>query len=205
MRSGTLFDNLLALRPARLRVHLTGAEQALPAARQTVLGTAARVVQAQLTWRLPGERADASSSVWLTLVPGPDSVRLAGTDDGTGLDRPALPLWWLGPVSRVTRGDVTVLVGPGQSADRWADLAARAAADTRTHLPSVQRRSWDGHLVVEVPGSEADFAGVLGAAPTAYATTAAVTRPEGPTTTAAVRVVVNPATRAAPTASSGRR
>src|SRR4051794_16928862 len=55
VRSGMLFDNLSGLRPARFRVHLTGAEQALPAAKQTVLGTGARVVQAQLIWRLPGE------------------------------------------------------------------------------------------------------------------------------------------------------
>jgi hypothetical protein len=193
-RSSMLFANLRALRPARLQVRLTGAEQAVPADRRTELGPGARVVQARLAWRFPGERADATSSVWLTLVPGADGDRLAGTDDGAALDTPATPLWWLTPVTRVTRGDVTVLVGDGQPATRWASLATRAAADTRTHLPAPLRRGWDGHLVVEVPGSAADFARVLGAAPTAYATTAAVTRPEGPTTGAAIRVVVNPAT-----------
>ena len=193
-RSSVLFANLHALRPARLQVRLTGAEQAVPADRRAELGPGARVVQARLAWRFPGERADATSSVWLTLVAGPAGHRLAGTDDGTTLDTPAAPLWWLSPVTRVTRGDVTVLVGDGQVAKRWASLATRAAADTRTHLPAPLRRGWDGHLVVEVPGSEADFARVLGAAPAAYATTAAVTRPEGPTTGAAVRVVVNPAT-----------
>lgn len=193
-RSSMLFDNLTTLRPARLRVRLTGAEQEVPPARRLVLGPGARVVQARIGWRLAGERADATSSVWLTLVPGPDGERLAGTDDGSGLDTPALPLWWLAPVSRVTRGDVTVLVGPGQDARRWTDLAVSAAADVHDHLPSVLRQGWDGHLVVEVPGSGNDFARVLGGAPAAYATTAAVTRPEGPTTGAAVRAVVNPAT-----------
>lgn len=193
-RSAVLFANLHALRPARLQVRLTGAEQAVPAGRRAELGAGARIVQARLVWRFPGERADATSSVWLTLVAGPDGHRLAGTDDGTTLDTPATPLWWLSPVTRVTRGDVTVLVGDGQAAGRWASLATRAAADTRTNLPAPLRRGWDGHLVVEVPASEADFARVLGAAPSAYATTAAVTRPEGPTTDAAVRVVVNPAT-----------
>ncbi|MGI3780665.1 MAG: hypothetical protein ACRYG2_07795, partial [Janthinobacterium lividum] len=194
VRSSVLFANLRALRPTRLRVHLTGAEQPLPQARQAALGTKARVVQAELTWRLSGERADASSSVWLTLVPGADGAQLAGTDDGTRLDTPAVPLWWLGPVARLAHGNVTVLVGTGQPAARWAGLASRAARDARAHLPAVLRQEWDGHLVVEVPGNEADFARVLGASPTAYATTAAITRTEGPTTAAAVRVVVNPAT-----------
>lgn len=194
VRSAMLFANLHAVQPARLRVRLTGAELAVPAERRVELGPGARVVQARLAWRFPGERADATSFVWLTLVGGPDGDRLAGTDDGAALDTPATPLWWLSPVTRVTRGDVTVLVGEGQAAKRWAALATRAAADTRTRLPAALRRGWDGHLVVEVPGSAADFARVLGAAPSAYATTAAVTRPEGPTTGAAVRVVLNPST-----------
>lgn len=193
-RSSVLFDNLRRLRPARLRARLTGVRQPLPAARQAELGPDAHVVQAELAWRLPGERSDATSSVWLTLVPGPDGDRLAGTDDGSGLDTPAVPVWWLAPVTRLTRKNVTVLVGEGQPAERWAGLASGAAADTRVHLPAPLREGWDGYLVVEVPGSEADFARVLGAAPAAYATTAAVTRPEGPTTGAPVRVVVNPAT-----------
>jgi hypothetical protein len=203
LRSSLLFDNLRGLRLARLQVHLTGAEQKVPAARSAELGPDARVLQGQLRWRLRGEHADASSSVWLTLVPGPHGPRLAGTDDGTGLDTPAAPLWWLTPVTRLTRGKVTVLVAAGQPAGRWADLASRAAADAREHLPRSLTRAWDGHLVVEVPGSEADFARVLGAAPSAYATTAAVTRPEGPTTRAAVRVVVNPATAKDPDAELG--
>ena len=192
-RSALLFTNLQALRPARLRVRLTGAEQALPSARQAALGPTARVVQAQVGWRLAGERSDATSSVWLTLVPGPDGERLAGTDDGSALDAPALPLWWLAPVTRAATGDVTVLTGPGQDAARWLGLATRAAAEARDHLPTALRRGWDGRLVVEVPGDGDDFARVLGATSTAYATTAAVTRPEGTTTEAAVRVVVNPA------------
>ena len=162
------------------------------------------MVQARLDWRLTGERSDAISTVWLTLVPGTTGPRLAGTDDGPadgtddGSEPDAVPLWWLAPVTRAARGDVTVLVGPGQDAARWLDLAVRAAADARTHLPEPLRGRWDGRLVVEVPGSSAELGRVLGAAPTTYASTAAVTRPEGPTTDAAVRVVVNPATAAQP-------
>ncbi|GAA3562113.1 hypothetical protein GCM10022197_17170 [Microlunatus spumicola] len=207
-RLSLLFDNLRAVAPARLRLRLTGVEQELPAARRAVLGPDARAVQARLDWRLPGERADATSTVWLTLVPGTTGPRLAGTDDGpqggtdggsdAGAEPDPVPLLWLAPTVRATRGDVTVLAGTGQDATRWLDLAVRAAADARTHLPEPLRGRWDGHLVVEVPGSGADLARVLGAAPTTYATTAAVTRPEGPTTDAAVRVVVNPATAAQP-------
>ena len=47
--------------------------------------------------------------------------------------------------------------------------------------------------MVEVPTDAASFESVLGAAPGSYAGTAAVTRPEGPRTDSAVRVVVNPA------------
>ena len=202
-RSDVLFANLRALRPVRLQVRPTGVEQPLPAARLAALGPGARVVQARVDWRLAGERADASSLVWLTLVPGPDGDRLAGTDDGSTLDAPALPLWWLGPVSVRTRGDVTVLAGPGQDVDRWGDLADRAAADTRNHLPRVLRERWDGRLVVEVPGDETAFTRVLGTAPSAYATTAAVTRPVGPTTGAALRVLVNPAIAGDPDAALG--
>lgn len=202
-RADVLFANLRVLRPRRLQVDLTGVEQPPAASRRATLGPGARVVQARLDWRLVGERADASSLVWLTLVPGPAGERLAGTDDGTALDTPAVPLWWLGPVSVRTRGGVTVLVGPGQDVDRWSDLAVRAAAGTRNHLPRVLRERWDGRLVVQVPGDEAALTRLLGAAPSAYATTAAATRPEGPTTGAALRVVVNPAVAGDPDAALG--
>ncbi len=151
------------------------------------------MLQAVLTWRLDGERSDASATVWLTLVPGSGGVRLASTDDGPTLDVPAQPLWWLAPMTRADDGRATVLVGGGQDARRWAALAARAAADVRSHLPTPLRGGWDGRVVVEVPGSASDLTRVLGGSPTAYAGSAAVTRPEGTTTDAAVRVVVDPA------------
>jgi hypothetical protein len=198
VRSTVLFDNLRALRPARLRVRLTGAELRLPAARRAALGPGAQALQARVVWRLPGEQADASSTVWLTVVRGARAVRLVGTGDGAVLDSPAVPLWWLSPVTRVTRGSVTVLAGPDQDAARWVGLASRAAADAHRYLPRTLRAGWNGHLVVEVPGNDADLTAVLGAAPSAYATTAAVTRPEGPTNQAALRVVVNPVTAGDP-------
>jgi hypothetical protein len=192
-RSAELFTNVSTLPLERLRLRLTGTTAALDDARRATLGADARVLQARLSWRLPHETADATSTVWLTLVGGPDGDRLAGTADGSALDAPAQPLWWLGPATAARWGDATALVGPGQDAARWAALAERAAAAVERHLPRPLGKDWDGRVVVQVPGSAGDFAQVLGASPTAYARTAAVTRPEGPTTAAALRVVVNPA------------
>jgi len=140
-----------------------------------------------------GEDADASATVWLTLVGGPDGARLVSTGDGPTTQAPAEPLWWFAPTTRADRGRATVLVGAGQDATRWAALADRAASEVHDLLPAALGRRWDGHVVVEVPGSRSDVVRVLGGAPSAYAGTAAVTRPEGPTTDAAVRVVVDPA------------
>lgn len=192
-RSAMLFANLGALRPDRLHARLTGAVLPLRAARQAALGPDARVLQADLAWRVGGEETDASAMVWLTLVDGPDAARLVSTGDGPTTETPAEPLWWIAPTTRADRGRATVLVGAGQDATRWAALADRAATDVHDLLPAPLGRGWDGRVVVEVPGSRSDVVRVLGGGPAAYAGTAAVTRPEGPTTDAAVRVVVDPA------------
>ena len=73
-RSALLFDNLRSLRAARLDARLTGVSQPLDPARRALLGPDARVLQADLTWRLDGEQADAAATVWLTVVPGPQGV-----------------------------------------------------------------------------------------------------------------------------------
>ena len=191
-RSAVLFDNLVALRPDRLRARLTGAAQPLRAARQAALGPETRVLQADLVWRVGGEGADASATVWLTLADGPDGARLVSTGDGPTVGTPAEPLWWFAPMTLADRGRATVLVGAGQDATRWAALADRAATDVHDLLPAPLGQGWDGRVVVEVPSSRSDLVRVLGGEPSAYAGTAAVTRPEGPTTDAAVRVVVDP-------------
>jgi Peptidase of plants and bacteria len=51
---------------------------------------------------------------------------------------------------------------------------------------------WTGAVVVEVPATRADFEAVLGATDGSYASIAAVTLAEGPATTSAVRILVNP-------------
>lgn len=149
--------------------------------------------EATVSWQLPPEADPAEHTVWLTLVPTASGVRLAGTSDGPAQGTQALPLWWLRPVTRVDRGDVTVLLGQGQQSSWWTDLARESAVAATKHLPAALRRRWSGRVVLEVPGTGADFAAVLGAAPQTYAGTAAVTRAAGSSTEAALRVVVNPA------------
>ena len=192
-RAELLFTNLSGLRLSRLAVRLTGARGALTPARRALLGPQAEVREVSVSWQLPAEPDPAEHTVWLTLVPTASGVHLAGTSDGPDPSTQALPLWWLRPVTRDDRDDVTVLLGQGQQSSWWTDLAVDSAAAAAENLPASSRRRWSGHLVLEVPGTGADFAAVLGAAPQTYAGTAAVTRAAGPSTEAALRVVVNPA------------
>ena len=129
----------------------------------------------------------------MTLLPGADGVRLAGTTDDADPDTPAEPIWWRHPATRVDRGDVTLLLGSGQRATTWTDLTVQSVRAARRRLPTPLSDRWPDRVVVEVPADAASFESVLGAAPGSYAGTAAVTRPEGPRTDSAVRVVVNPA------------
>ena len=122
--------------PDRLRVRLTGAEQTLPPPARPCSGPTARVVQARLGWRLrrrTGRR-------------GLDGVAHGGARPGgcpAGRHRRRGRPGRLGPpavvagaVTRMTQGDVTVLAGPWAGrTGHWADLAVRAAADAREHLP----------------------------------------------------------------------
>ncbi|MCW2812192.1 MAG: hypothetical protein JWP61_2650 [Friedmanniella sp.] len=199
-RARMLFDNLASLPWADLSVRFDGRQAQLTPDRRARLGPDAWAARATLSWRLQGETAPARQTVWLTFVGavgaegggsgGTGDVRLAGTIDRG--DAAAQPLWWVGPVTSLTRSDVTVVVGAGQTAAQWASRAASAATQVRTRLPRgvVTRRT--GQLVLEVPASPADFGAVLGAVPTdGYASIAAVTRPEGPAGSA-VRVIVNP-------------
>ena len=120
----------------------------------TELGPDARVLQARVGWRLAGERADATSTVWLTVVPAPGGVRLAGTDDGAALDAPAEPLWWLAPVTRATRGDVTVLVGPGQDARRFQVLDQRQVPGVGGLEPAAETDARGRYDQVDRPGHD---------------------------------------------------
>lgn len=192
-RADILRSNLAGLGQDPLQVRLTGNEQALTPDRAAQLGRDARAWQVAVSWRLPGETAVAEHDVWVTVVTSPPGVRLAGLDDGPQPRREAEPVWWRGRVTRIDRADVTLLLGAGQSPARWVALVADSVAAARRHLSAPLTSHQPGRIVVEIPASLDDFAAVLGAAPSTYAETAAVTRPEGPTNRAADRIVVNPA------------
>ena len=146
----------------------------------------ARVVQALVSWAVEGCQPAGPrlrSSVWRSLPLGRDGRRrLAGTDDGTTRERPALPLWLGEPAAPgCHRGSATVLVGPGQTAARWARLAQSGSgrAPARGSRPA-RPGPMSAHLVVEIPGTrDRDFERVLGVAPGSYRQIAAVTWPEG--------------------------
>jgi hypothetical protein len=101
------------------------------------------------------------------------------------------PIWWTGPVTAATDGETTVLVGAGQPVERWRERASTAVTQVRRRVTTAAVPSWRP-TVVEVPASRRDFEAVVGAADGSYAAIAAVTLAEGPSATAAVRVVVNP-------------
>ncbi|MDI3403070.1 hypothetical protein [Streptomyces cavernicola] len=101
-------------------------------------------------------------------------------------------LWEQGAVTAV-RGERSLVLGVGQGERRlrrYAALADRA-------VPAVQSawgRGWPGRVVVLVPDSTQDMAGLLGAAASAYQGIAAVTTGEagGDGQAPADRVIVNP-------------
>jgi hypothetical protein len=196
-----LFDNLSTLPFADLRIRLDPQEEPLALARQRVLGAHAWVQQAIVTWRLTDDNADAEHQVWLTFLVDHGTIELAGTGDvPTSGPVNAQPLWWLEPTTATERGGVTVVVGSGADAARWTADAVEAATRVRRRLPPDLAQRWDGRVVLEVPAADRDFEAVLGQQPGSYASIAAVTQPEGPATTSAVRVVVNPRAAGLPAA-----
>lgn len=191
-RARLLFDNLSGLPLGGLQLRLQARPQPVSTSRQQLLGSGAWRQRATVTWRLAGETATAEQAVWLTFVSDQGHVLLAGTlDEPTGTTDPQ-PIWWTGPVTASRQGSLTVLVGSGQPADQWLARTREAVRDVRRQLTAGPARTWTGAVVVEVPASRADFEAVVGAAPGSYAEVAAVTLAEGPASTSALRIVVNP-------------
>ena len=192
-RTRLLYDNLSALPLDHLQIRLRAARQTLSPARQALLGPQAWRQQATILWRLAGEPASASATVWLTFVPDPRGVRLAGTLDSPDGPVSAVPIWWTGPVRAIRDGGLTVLAGAGQPPAAWLARTRAAVRAVRTRVPGRPAASgWAKAVVVEVPASRAAFEAVVGASPGSYARIAAVTLAEGSGASAAVRVVVNP-------------
>ncbi len=191
-RARLIYDNIQALPWAQLDASAGRGAQWLVGSRQTLLGADAWVQPVTLRWRLDGDDAVAEHVVWLTFVRQDGRPRVAGTRDGPA--EPARqPSWWLGPVRGQQRGSATVLVGAGQSPERWLAAAEQAVRAVRQHLPTTSADAVGSSVVLEVPATIGDFEAVVGATPGSYADVAAVTFAEGPTAEAALRVVVNPA------------
>lgn len=191
-RARLLFTNLSTLPLDELTLRLQPGAEPLPDRRRDLLGADAWRQPAVVTWRLAGEPAAAEHTVWLTFAVDEGRPLLAGTVDQPDGPPVPQPLWWTGPVTTGRDGAVTVLVGAGQPTRPWLRRSRAAVDAVREALTSDAPRGWSGDLTVEVPASRRDFEAVLGADPGSYAAIAAVTLAEGPTTSAALRVVVNP-------------
>jgi hypothetical protein len=191
-RARLLYDNLSTLPLTRLQMRMEPTEFALPDARRKALGSSAWAQRGVVTWRLPGDGTEVEQLIWLTFLEAAGEVKLAGTNDKPpGNGNSQQPSWWLGPLSARERGGVTVLVGSGQSLDRWASLAAAALGNVRQQLPAGLGIPWNGRVVLEVPATQHDFESVLGKPAGNYTSIAAVTHHAG-AGGAGIRIVANP-------------
>jgi hypothetical protein len=194
-RARLLYDNLSTLPLTRLQMRMEPTEYGLADARRQLLGPSAWIQRGTVTWRLPGDAAEVEHVVWLTFLEAAGEIKVAGTIDEPpyGGVREQKPSWWLGPLTARESDGVTVVAGSGQPLDRWAQLAAAALANVRQELPPGIGGSWNGRVVIEVPGNQRDFESVLGKPPGNYASIAAVTQRAG-TAGGTIRMVVNPKT-----------
>jgi hypothetical protein len=199
-RGRLLYDNLSTLPLTTLRMRVEPTQYDLSEARRKLLGPTAWVQRAVVTWRLAGDGAELEHRVWLTFLEAAGEVKIAGTmDEPAGSLLEQKPSWWLGPLSASERGGVTVVVGVGQSLDRWTSLAATALGNVRQMLPAGLGGSWNRQAVIEVPATQRDFESVLGKPAGSHTSIAAVTHRAG-AAGEAIRIVVNP--KAAPLTSS---
>jgi hypothetical protein len=191
-RARLLYDNLSTLPLTRLQMRVEPTQFGLAENRRRLLGTSAWVQRGIVSWRLPGDRAEVEHVVWLTFLEAAGEVKVAGTfDEPPGTVREQKPSWWLGPVSARERDGVTVVVGLGQSLDRWTQIAAAALVNVRQGLPPGLGGTWNGRAVIEVPATQRDFESVLGKPTDSYRSIAAVTHRAGAAGDA-IRMVVNP-------------
>ncbi|MCQ4081577.1 hypothetical protein NGB36_13420 [Streptomyces sp. RB6PN25] len=186
-----MFGNLaeVPLASWSYRLQRTGAFPLAPAA-DTTRQVAARV---EFDYELRGyDSTPVSSTAYLTMTQRGGHWYLASQTDGEPAGRHTdVQLWDQGRVT-VVSGAHSLVLGQGgrQALGPYTELADRA-------VPVVDRAwpgSWTGKAVVEVPGSEAGMAALLGAEPSAYQDIAAVTTAElhGRGSAPADRIIVNP-------------
>ena len=184
---GRVFDNLrrLPLSGFRYRVRSTGA---FPLA-----GRHQVAVDAELDYALRGyDAAPVTGDAYLTLTRRDGHWYLSSQTGGEAAGRhTTVQPWDQGPVTVVT-GRRSLVIGRGRAAGlrTYAGLADRAVPVVRAGWPG----AWPGRAVLEVPGTEADMAALLGAPASSYRGIAAVTTAElrGTARAPADRVLVNP-------------
>ncbi len=184
---GQVFDNLRRLPFAAFsyRVRSTGA---FPVADPDQVA-----VDAELDYELRGyDAAPVTAQAYLTMTRRDGRWYLSSQTGGEAAGRhTAVQPWDQGPMAVVTGRDALVFGQASPAALRgYAGLADRAVPVVRAGWPG----RWADRAIVEVPGSEADMAALIGAAPGAYQDIAAVTTAElrGGGTAPADRVIVNP-------------
>lgn len=184
---GQVFDNLreLPLSSFGYRVLSTGA---FPVASPDEVA-----VHAELDYELRGyDAAPVVSQAYLTMTRRSGHWYVSSQTDGDSSGRhTAVQPWDLGPLHVVTGRDSLVLGQGGAGALRgYAGLADRAAPVVRGAWPG----RWADKAIVEVPGTEAGLAALIGAPAGAYQDIAAVTTAElrGGGSAPADRVIVNP-------------
>ncbi len=138
------------------------------------------------------DAAPVSFEAYLTMVRRSGHWYLSSQTDGAAAGkRTDVQPWDQGPLTVVT-GARSLVVGQGSA------TALRGYADLADAAVPVVSRAWPGgwarRAIIEVPGSQADMAALLGAPATAYQDIAAVTTAElrGGGTAPADRVIVNP-------------
>ncbi|WP_376772517.1 hypothetical protein [Streptomyces zagrosensis] len=168
-----------------------------------VVGTGRRVaVQVELSYRIKGyDTAPVVAPQRFTLVQHGHRWYVAADEVFDGEPGAAAPvadqrdvqqLWDQGRVS-VVRGRHSLVLGVGHDRRYLQDVAETADGA----VPAVQRAwrgPWAGRVVVQVPSSLGDMAGLLGGSASGYRGIAAVTTGEigGSGTVPADRVIVNP-------------
>ena len=199
--AGMVYRNLATLRPTSLDFTPTSQQRSLSPTRQKVLGSDAFAAQVLITWRLSGEDQASEHLVWMSFVPtGASGWRWAGSIDGpVQADPAALPLWWLEPITVTRSHGNTVLAGSGTNGSAWLARADRATTNVTNRLKASSRgvaspdHGWNGHVVIEVPSTQAQFEQIVGAAPGSDSQLAALTYPDAmDARTAPMRIMLNP-------------
>ncbi|CAL9586441.1 hypothetical protein SUDANB126_05147 [Streptomyces sp. enrichment culture] len=182
-RTGTRggFDNLRAVPLADWSYRVTALDRT---------GDTATVL-ADLSYRVEGhDRSPVTTARTLRLSRGADGRW--SVDSDRPASRSGRQLWDQGPV-RAVRGERSLVLGVGQSAARLRDYAGLADRA----VPAVSDawgRDWARRVVVLVPESLEDMAGLLGSPASSYRGIAAVTTGETGTGARAPadRIIVNP-------------